>query len=94
MGYMLAVNGSRARYSRNERRLFEFLPKDGTRISTITLGQRLARKPDGPFYARQVALSAVKSLMRKIDKNKEPFRLRATRARGPVPLEFWLEPRS
>jgi hypothetical protein len=79
-------------YSRGERQLFELLPKDGTKISSTDLTasreKRYKWDIDNPRNAVSVTMT---SLMQKIVRNREPFRLRKTPQRGPYPVEFWIE---
>lgn len=81
------------RYSNQERVIFDALPKDGSRISSLELIGRVYKRGQTPFHARTIVVGCARSLLKKIEHNKEPFRLAKTKPAGPTPVQFWLEPR-
>jgi hypothetical protein len=48
-------------------------------------------KKDPPLNARASIVAGMKSLMRKIERNKEPFRVLQSERAGPRPAEFWVQ---
>lgn len=83
------------RYSRSERNAFRFLPKDGTRIDTNTLTDKIYKSTDRrPFNDRQVVLGVMNRLARKVQLNREPFRVQRSERQGPYPVNFWIEKRA
>ena len=83
------------RYSKKERKLFSLLPQDGSRVDTHKLLKGLARKANGivPFHARTSLVGAMRSLIEKVDLNKEKFKVCKSERSGPNPSEFWVERR-
>lgn len=91
MRYALGKNG--VDYSPAERALFELLPVKPKRISSTELvTQRYGSEV--PFHAQSIIRSTMDSLIRKIEANREPFRVLKTPRAGPKPTEFWLEKRA
>ena len=75
-------------YSWSERRLFEFLPKDGRPITTKDLAKRYyASLGPPPFHGRKIILGIVDSLRAKVEHNKEGFTIAKSPRRGPSPIE-------
>lgn len=79
------------RYSKTERLVFEALPADGRKITTVALTDKIYGRRQRPFNARQNVLSILNTLVRKVKANKEPFKLKRSERRGPHPIEFWVE---
>lgn len=79
------------RYSKNERRAFQALPRDGKPVSTTALTEKIYGKGKRPYYARQVVLGTMIALAGKLKANKEPMQLQKSKRQGPHPVEFWLE---
>lgn len=90
-----SLKASGVRYSKKEQTLFKLLPQDGKRITSVKLLKGLARKANGslPFHARTSLVGAMRSLIEKVDRNREPFRVKKSDRAGPNPIEFWLEGR-
>lgn len=93
MRWSLKADG--VRYSKKEQTLFKLLPQDGKKVSSLRLLKGLARKANGalPFHARTSLVGAMRSLIEKSDRNREPFRVKKSDRAGPNPIEFWLEQR-
>lgn len=85
------------KYSVSEKRLFALLSEEP--ISSETLSEKFYSKhPEPgasqmPFHGRKIIIGMVTSIQRKMDVNKEPFRLVKSDPRGPYPINVWLEPR-
>lgn len=76
-------------YSKMERRVFAALSiqrRDSKTITKMVYGSR--RKPE---FARGVVIGTLRGLSKRISRNKEPFAIKESPARGPHPKEFWLE---
>jgi hypothetical protein len=80
-------------YSETEKRLFRILRSlKGERINTEKLTVRFYGK-DIPFNGRTIISGCVNALMRKVEWNKEPFRICRSERAGPNSTDVWLEPR-
>ena len=83
-------------YSNSEMILFKFLPRDGSRISSVRLTQlkaRLEGKEWGVVHPRNTVTVTMRHLIDKVKKNREEFEVRQSRRRGPHPVEYWIEVR-
>lgn len=62
----------------------------------VTTGELIAVIYGGavPFHARQSVVGAMRSLIRKVTVNDEPFSVRQSPRQGPRSAEFWVEARS
>ena len=90
MAFTLSDNAT-VRYSAGERSVFALLPKSGATVSTSIILAKAYKDKREPFNGRKIILSALNSLVRKIEYNDEPFRLKKTERSGPIPMRFWLE---
>src|SRR5262245_28271209 len=82
-------------YSKGEQTLFSLMPKDGTEITSAELA-RLREEQDGGWRVdnpRRTVLLQMKTLMRKVTDNKEAFRIKKGKQRGPYPVWFKIEDR-
>lgn len=86
--YTLRSDG---KYSPGERKIFAILSR--VPVSTISIAEARWQNGDAPVNSRHVIIGAIRSLQRKIEANREPFRIAGTRRLGPKPMSFWLEPR-
>lgn len=93
VAYTLSSDGRHLRYSPRERRFFALLPKDGKAINTKKLIERYYKDDELPGHPHANIIDMAGSLIEKIEKNKEPFRVKRTDRRGPHPIEFWVERR-
>jgi hypothetical protein len=93
LSLLLPSKGATVNYSDMERAVFGIIPKDGVSVSTDQLTEMFYYDKETPFNARQRIISALRQLMRKIDHNKEPFRLLTSGRRGQQPMEVWIEKR-
>ena len=84
----MTLTGSKVDYSEHERALFAAVSEHRGPVSTSDL-IHLSRG----FHKRQSILASLSTLGRKIEVNKERFRLRRSKQRGPHPIEWWLEKR-
>jgi hypothetical protein len=83
----------RVKYSPMETRLWEMIPDDGRRISTIELIGLVYPAGEEPRYARQSILDCANALIEKSDENEEPLELFRSQAHGSQPIFFWKKPR-
>ncbi len=83
-------NAATSPYSKMERQVFAALSpqKQDSKTITKTVYQSIRRKPE---FARGVIIGTLRGLSRRMIKNKEPFVIKESPARGPHPKEFWLE---
>ena len=89
MVFTLKANG--VKYSPSEQRLFALLPKSGRQSrdsAQLAAAFYKGRKP--PQHARTTVVGAMRSLARKMAKNKEPLRVQIGKRQGPHPIDFWL----
>jgi hypothetical protein len=90
--HKIDLTPARVNYSKSEIQLFKMIPQDGTKISSKTLVKLKKRKYKwdiaNPLNALWVTMD---SLMKKIVKNKETFRIRRSEKKGPYPQFFWIE---
>jgi hypothetical protein len=78
------------RYSKTEKALFNLLLPVGQRVDSKTL----AKKHYGrriPINGQVAVVGAVRGLAAKAVRNREWFRVKSTKRRGPYPIEFWVE---
>ena len=84
----------KAQYSLTEFRLFETLPKDGTRIRTTDIAEKRGDGWDVQFPLKNITV-VMNLLISKVNANKEPFRIaKEDKTVGHPFVEYWLEPRS
>jgi hypothetical protein len=83
----------RLRYSESERRLLELIPTDGKVITTKELTEKRYADEQTPFNGGAIVLAILSHLMRKVDYNKEDFRIIKSKRNGPRPLDVWTEKR-
>jgi hypothetical protein len=79
-------------YSEMERRIFESLPKNGEKISTNELVERIYGNSP-PFNARGAIVAMGKKLMQKTVMNDEDFRIGRSTRNGPHPVTWWIQQR-
>jgi hypothetical protein len=84
-------SGVKYRYSEKEKQMFEFLSKKP--IDSATLVQAFYAKHRGnkPVNAAVALNGTMRSLMNKVEMNKEKFRIHKSDRRGPHPVEYWIE---
>ena len=82
---------SKVRYSPTEQRILALLPEDGTKLSSDEIIDLHYGKRKRPFNARQTVIGALRTLIRKSVKNREPFRICKSERKGPHPMKFWIE---
>jgi predicted SAM-dependent methyltransferase len=87
------------KYTATEKILFSFIPKDGRRINSGKLVEKLTahrvkREYSWPVdYPRNTVSTTMRHLIKKIEAQSEKIVLRKTHQRGPYPTEYWIEPR-
>jgi hypothetical protein len=80
-----------APYSRSEKELFNLMPKNGKRVSSIALSEKRAEKFGWDVsHGRNAVIVIMKSLAQKIKANQEGFHIQQTKRTGPYPLEYWI----
>jgi hypothetical protein len=86
-------NANKMKYSSSEQKLLDLIPTDGTSISTEELADKRYEGEEVPFNSRGIVLATLSQLIRKVDHNKENFKIRKGRRMGPIPTEIWVEKR-
>jgi hypothetical protein len=81
------------KYSDSEQRLLDLIPLNGTSITTEQLAEKRYANEEVPFNSRAIVNATLTQLMRKVDRNKENFKIRKGKRRGPMPSEVWVEKR-
>jgi hypothetical protein len=81
------------KYSDSERRLLDLIPTDGRQITTEQLAAKRYARGDVPFNSRAIVTATLTQLMRKVDRNRENFRIIKGKRRGPAPSLVWVEKR-
>jgi hypothetical protein len=79
-------------YSPSEKRLLDLIPRDGKRITTEELTKKRYAGESVPFNARMIVLGALTNLIRKVEYNREDFKIVKGIRKGPAPIEVWVEP--
>jgi len=80
-------------YSVSERELFRLLPKNGSKISSTKLTE-LKMKMLGDWdveHPQKNVTIAMTSLRKKVEVNREAFRICRTKRCGPHPIQYWVE---
>lgn len=90
MEFFRLTSDGRVKYSKLESRAFAALSADP--IDTKELAKRLYGG-NAPYHSVGAARSTVQNLIKKIDFNQEPFRVMKSAARGPHPMDWWVERR-
>ena len=81
---------SLVKYSPQEQRMLALLTRRPQ--NTAVLREKFfAGKP--PFHARPAVIAVLSNLARKVEENREPFRIKQTPRAGPLPSSFWIEKR-
>lgn len=88
----ISLTVARSPYSKAEKLLFKFLPKNGDRISSAEL---IAKKKKSDSWSvahpRNNITVTMRNLMQKVRENREPFEIRQSVRQGPNPVEYWIE---
>lgn len=84
---------SKVSYSPTEERLLGLLPARGKPITSEELAEQLYEPGTAPFNARASVAAMMRTLMRKVEHNEEPFRVMQADRSGPVPMSYWKERR-
>lgn len=92
MASSLGAGNNKVRYSELEKRMFDAIPKRG-RINTTDLIEIYWDRSERPRNDRVAAMGCLRSLKKKINDNREPFKLNTSRRAGPKPLDVWFEKR-
>jgi hypothetical protein len=93
MEVAVSKDANKLKYSNSEQKLLDLIPRDGTPISTEELADKRYEGEKVPFNSRGIVLATLSQLIRKVDHNKENFKIRKGRRMGPIPLEIWVEKR-
>ena len=96
MPWSLSQHEGKLHYSKKELALFRLIPKDGKHIDTDKLlsglyGGKKGEPYQYPYNGRTAMTGAMRSLIDKVKRNNEPFRVMKSERRGPHPMEFWIE---
>lgn len=89
MKFKLKIDG-KVKYSKGEVAAFKVLSTT-PRSSTMILEKVYPKTGPAYFNGRKILIGTLKSLRRKIQTNREPFKLASSERNGPHPMEFWLE---
>lgn len=81
------------RYSEGEQKLLDLIPLNGSIVTTAQLVEKRYANEDVPFNSHSIVNTTLTQLMRKVDRNRENFRIRKGKRRGPMPSEVWVEKR-
>jgi hypothetical protein len=81
------------KYSDGERLLLKILSEQTSPITTVRLSELYYDQRPGPapLFGRNSVLSTLKTLNKKVQLNREKFKITMTQNRGPVPLEIQLK---
>lgn len=74
-------------YSPKEQQLLSLL-STGKPLSSTELVERLYDNGDAPYYAHQSVNSLMRSLIKKVKHNSEPFIINKSAAAGPYPTNY------
>lgn len=89
---MRLSDGAKAPYSKREHVLF-LIVSDG-KIDTRGISEQFyGSESKIPLNGRKIVIGALSTLRKKIDINREPFRLASSERSGPIPMRFWIEKR-
>ena len=80
-------------YSEAEQKLLDLIPTNGRKITTEELTNKRYTEEEMPFNGQAIVRATLAQLMRKVDANRESFRIRKGKRRGPMPSEVWAERR-
>lgn len=61
-------------------------------LSSVEIARR-HYNGSGPYHGQKIVSGLLRSLVDKVDHNREAFRVAHTKRRGPHPMSFWLEER-
>jgi hypothetical protein len=78
------------KYSPMELRILEAIPKDGRRINTLELVDKVYSEEEHPRYARESILTCANALLQKSDEFNEEWEIFKSRPRGPQPIYWWI----
>lgn len=81
-----AATTTRLRYSDKEAKLLVLLSKRAMSSSELT--QKLYDGEEIPHHARESVTSMLRSLIKKVEINNEPFIITKTAQRGPYPTQY------
>lgn len=90
---MKTVTRKRYNYSNRERAILSAFGKPGRKIKTNDLIDKVYGA-DAPINARPALITTLGILMRKVEHNRESFRIMRNGGRGPTQHEWWMEMRS
>lgn len=79
------------KYSPTEERLLKLIPRFGEKITTKALAKRFYRNREMPEHGQIYIANAMRSLGRKLVRNREKFKLMRTPQSGPREIQFWRE---
>lgn len=80
------------KYSKRERQVFDLIAESGEEgVTTKEIGEKLFK--DDVFFVKESVISALTSLRRKVEHNKEPFTIKAEGIKGPKPMRVFIVPR-
>jgi oligoribonuclease NrnB/cAMP/cGMP phosphodiesterase (DHH superfamily) len=88
----ISLTVANSTYSKSEKMLFKFLPKNGNRISSQRLVE-MKKKVDAwsVVHPRNNITVTMRNLMEKVKDNREGFEIKQSKRRGPHSIEYWIE---
>jgi hypothetical protein len=78
-------------YSPQERRALAALPPTGAKVTTSDLARAIYDGGTPPFHAAASVTSVLRTLIRKVEANREDFRIRKSKRIGPSEIQYWRE---
>jgi len=85
---MVSSSVNKIEYSPTEKSLLDLLPPGGKAISSEELVDRHYSGDEKPFNARQSIVTTMTSLIKKVEHNREPYRIIKAKRSGPYPMEY------
>jgi hypothetical protein len=87
---VISVPAEKINYSPAETKLLQILRKQKKPVTSIELGDLYYDKKK-PFHFQRQIIASMRGLIRKVEFNKEAFRIEQSERRGPHPAEFTLK---
>lgn len=84
---MASTAKSKVKYSKSETALLKMLAR-GRRISSVELTDRLYENGNRPYHARHSMNTIMTSLIKKVEYNRESFKIVKSDPAGPHSMEY------
>jgi len=79
-------------YSERNKKLFTIITSNG-KINSVDIVKKFYGRSPIPLNGQKIIFGDINSLRRKIDANREPFKIASTKRAGHIPMTFWVEKR-